>query len=251
MNSSDDAEIVAGEKDEARISPGWRERLGKVDKLALGALVLSLALAAVDIYIVARHAEIEVRPPEQVVLYLDGETGDPRAQLVAAVQLPMVNTAGQDHGDMLDDASLTVGRDATFGLEAFLDVTFVSPDQETPCDVGYRCIRKPLLFVRQDYNEVFDIPGGSASARYLSFTLNQAYCTGTECTRYETLQQALAALPATPTPIDLKLSFVGDGSRTITCDLEGMTDEIRQAIEDYGFIALNCENGKTSGAPLL
>ena len=229
----------------------WPERIGEVDKLALGALLLSLVLAAVDIYIVARHSEIEVRPPEQIVLYLDGETGDPDAELVAAVQLPMVNTAGQDHGDMLDDATLTIAQDATFALEAFLDVTFVASDQETQCDVGYRCVRKPLLFVRQDYNAVFDIPGGSASARYLSFTLNNAYCTGTDCSDFDTISSTLDAFPDTSSNIAINLSFVEDGSRTITCELEAMTVEIIQAIVDYGFIALDCRNGQATGAPWL
>ena len=226
---------------------------GRVDPIALSALMLSVVMALINAYFVLRHAEIVVTPPKQVLLYIDGDTETGTASLVAAVRMPMVNTSGQDHGDLLSEAKLSLAQGTSFLMESAIEPVFVDKDQETSCEVGFRCVRHGQLFVKQDYNAVFDLPGGQASARYISFPVHSFNCQGDQsvCKYYSGVEASLDALPDQFAQIEVHLSFVGDGERVVACELEEFSKDLRQAVLDYGWLALDCTNGVVTGDPCL
>jgi len=238
-----------------------RQWISQFDMIALSALVLSLMMAVINAYYFLRHAEIVVEPPSQILLYIDGDVEKNEGSLVAAVQLPMINTAGSDHGDLLTNASLELSTGQHFAMESIIEPTFVNNDQKTDCELGFRCVRTGQLFVKQDYNAVFDLPGGLASARFINFPIHNFNCTesasatkqdnGQGCEALSGLRAGLGGFPTKRKPITIHVEFVGDGQREISCDIEAMTNELREAALASGWLVLNCENGEVTGAPWL
>lgn len=229
------------------------------DPVALAALLLSAVISLINAYYVVRHAEIEVRPPQQVLIYRDGELAaeegapDP-ALMTVAVQLPMVNMAAQDHGDMLVDASIRLPDGTRFPFESAIEPIFVADTQSVECELEVRCVRLSNLLILQKWNQVFDLPGGMASARYLSFPVHSSYCESDAeqaCAGYDTFRASVASLPSEEATIAIELEFAGDGTRHIECAIApaGATD--RGNVIYSGWTVLPCENGEVSGAPIL
>jgi hypothetical protein len=219
--------------------------------IALGALILSLVIALINVYYAVRGPEVVVQPADQVILYRDGE-GE-HAILTVAVPVMMINAASAEHGDVMVEATLEPGR----GGGRYPYQTLVQPifTQDTAgakqkCEVGTRCIVFDDLVLVERTDEIIDIPGGSAKSRYLSFQVTPPACKGPRavCDRYRDFNAAVAALQGKALALTVKLQFHSDGTRTLTCPLGRMD---LSYLTDHGWTALPCEAGKVTGDRFL
>jgi hypothetical protein len=199
-----------------------------------------------------RGPVVVVQPLDQVLLYRDGElVDDPNgdeAILGVAVPLMMINAASAEHGDVMTEATLSIGQGggrypyATLLLPIF---TEDAPAAREKCEVGTRCIAFSDLVMVERTDEIIDIPGGSAKARYLSFHLLPLNCKGAPgpCARYPNFRKAVAALDGKPMSLRLEIDFHSDGRRVLTCEV-GKLD--LSYLKDNGWTAMRCESGRVS-----
>ena len=104
--------------------------------LALSAFIMSVTITLINAFYSVRGSEIVLLEPEQVILYRDGE-GD-QAVLAFAMQLPMINAAGGQHGDVMLKADLQPGSDSPrFRYQAVVTPVFTNiPNAADRCDLG-------------------------------------------------------------------------------------------------------------------
>jgi hypothetical protein len=98
------SEIAAeAEEDEASEGGGGSRRFPRVT-LALSAFIMSLVVTLISAYYALQGPEVLVRPPEQILLYRDGE-GE-QSILGFGIRLDMINGAS-DYGDVMLEAELS------------------------------------------------------------------------------------------------------------------------------------------------
>ena len=235
----------------------WRRLFTGHDPVGMAALLLSLVLALINGYYVLRHAEVVVQPPQEILLFRDGrmasEPGEPDpALLFAAVRLPMINTAAEEYGDLLDDAFLRFEDGARFPLQALVEPTFRNATEDIECPLEVRCVAAQGLLIRQFFNIAFDVPGGSANARMVAFPLHSSYCEGPEtaCAQFGTYRDALARLAAPGTPVFIDLAFVKDGEREVACTTSG-NEYVEETLTGIGWHVLDCDSATVTGDPIL
>lgn len=215
--------------------------------IALGALMLSLVVALINVYYAVRGPEVVVQPADQIILYRDGEGDD--AILAIAVPVMMINAASAEHGDVLVEATLRPGPDG----DAYRYQTLVLPifTQDAPaarekCEVGTRCIVFSDLVLVERTDEIIDVPGGSARSRYLSFQLTPPYCEGPAavCDRYPDFRTAVTRLNGKPLALQIRLDFHSDGQRVMTCRVPRL--DLSYLLQE-GWTALACKDPTVDG----
>jgi hypothetical protein len=215
--------------------------------IALGALILSLVIAIINVYYAVRGPEVVVQPADQIIFYRDGEGED--AILAIAVPVMMINAASAEHGDVMVEATLKPGP----GGDRYRYQTMVQPifTQDTAgarekCEVGERCIVFGDLVLVERADEIIDIPGGSAKSRYLSFHLTPPNCEGPRavCARYPDYAAAVRRLDGSAMALTVELEFHSDGRRRLTCPLGRMD---LSYLKQQGWTAIACQGGKVTG----
>lgn len=225
-----------------------RAPLYKRVTLSLSAFVMSLGATLLSIYYGLQGSEIVVRPPEQVLLYRDGD-GD-KAVLGFAVQVPMINTAA-NHGDLLVDVEVKPTRgDARFAFSSLVRPVFTATAAKAAesCDLEARCLGLPGLLVIERPEEIVDVPGGAARSPFFGFALVDWNCVGKACENASDFKRAVRWLEARPLDITIELKFNSDGRRAIRCT-GGRIDAAY--LRDFGWSSLSCASTKVSGAPFL
>lgn len=216
--------------------------------LALSAFIMSLVVTLIGAYYALQGPEIVVRPPEQVVLYRDGDKD--AAILGIALRLDMINGAS-DYGDVMLDGELTPGAgQAVFAFQSVLKPIFTAsaPEAARSCDLGSRCIGHPGLLLIEQPDALVDVPGGAAKAMHLSFPMAEWNCTGQRCRAFGTFDQAVAALAGQPLRLKLNLKFNSDGERTIIC---GGSAIDANYLKQVGWVSIACKDSSVSGEPFL
>ncbi len=215
--------------------------------IALGALILSLVVALINVYYAVRGPEVVVQPADQIILYRDGEGDD--AILGIAVPVMMINAASAEHGDVMVEATLKPGSDG----DAYRYQTLILPifTQDAPaarekCEVGTRCIVFSDLVLVERTDEIIDVPGGSAKSRYLSFQLTPPACDGPRplCDRYPDFKAAVARLNGRPLTLVVQLDFHSDGRRVLTCEVPKLD---LSYLKQEGWTALACKDPTVTG----
>ena len=95
----DDPPSTPQEREAAR--DAWHTRI----TIGAAGFFLAVMLAAINAIAALRGSTIVVQPPEQVLLYRDGEGEN--AVLTMAVRLAMINAADSQQGDVLMEAAMT------------------------------------------------------------------------------------------------------------------------------------------------
>jgi len=235
----------AGEKGggpEAKRRTPFHRRL----TLSLSAFIMSLTITLLNAFYGLRGAEIVVEPPEQVLLYRDGEGEN--AVLTFAVRLPMINTAAS-YGDLMLEATLQPGAGAPkFKYQALVHPVFTDRSAEAlgKCDLESRCIARPGLFIAEQADEIIDIPAGQARSRYFAFTLAEWNCQGPkpDCAGFQNFPASAARIGSRPLDIEITLRFNGDGTRRILC--RGGAIDLRY-LNQVGWVNLSCQTRSVKG----
>lgn len=232
---SDDAEQVKVSRWQVR-RPGWIN-------LATAGFIMSVTLALINAFYAIRGAEIVVMPPEQVLLYRDGE-GE-RSVLNLAVRLATINAADSSHGDVLMDAGASFpGRDARFAYTAEVKPVFGDTNEAEGCERGAHCVILPGLEVTEQGDGILDVPGGGVRNLYASFALTEWNCEGKACATFGDAGAAAGALAGKQLAPRITLKFFDDGRRRIDCETGGID---LAYLAKTGWISLACTRAKVSG----
>ena len=219
--------------------------------VAAGALMLSLVIATINAYYAMRGPEVVLQPPDQILLYRDGE-GE-YAVLTVAAPILIINASSAEHGDVMVEATLKAGehggryRYATLVQPIFTEDARAAREK---CEVGVRCIVFDDLVVVERTDEIVDVPGGSAKSRYLAFHLVPPNCQGSkaECARFPDYRRSLAAIDNRPFEVEIKVDFHSDGSRTVVCRAPKAD---LSYLKEVGWTALPCVVADVRGDRLL
>lgn len=244
------SETAAEDEEASAGSEGSRGRFRWFPRvtLALSAFIMSLAVTLISAYYALQGPEVLVRPPEQVLLYRDGEGS--QSILGFGIQLDMINGAS-DYGDVMLEAELSpANSDVAFGFQNVLRPVFTGSAKASTddCALGSRCIGHPGLLLIEQPDTLVDLPGGAARAMHLSFPAAQWNCRGPEqaCARYAAFDQAAAAVAAGPLDLSIRLTFNRDGERTVRCT----GGKISLAyLQKLGWVTLACEQSEVTGGP--
>ena len=213
------------------------------ESLSLAAFLMSLSITLINVYYSMRGSEIAVDPPAQLILYRDG-TGD-ASVLTAVVRLDMINVS-DGYGDVLKSATLTLGDGRTaFEHLGTVRTVFSGTDQKLPdCELGFRCVQLPGLYVVERTDEILETPSGAARAFQLSFPLVSWNCAATDksCDRFSSFGTSIRAIPARGLTAGVKLRFHSDGQRTLRC----ATGPINLSyLQKVGWVSIPCaDSGK-------
>lgn len=240
----DDPPSTPAEREKAR--DAWHTRI----TIGAAGFFLSVTLAAINGVAVLRGSVIVVQPPEQVILYRDGE-GD-KAVLTMAMRLAMINAADGQHGDVLMNAAIRpVAGGPTFKFAGTVKPVFTNdPDAASKCDIGARCVTLPGLLAIEQGDEIIDIPGGAVRSPYLAYPVTDWNCEGSDkvCAQFGTFDQAVTALAKGRSRFTVSVKYYSDGKRRITC--EGRTVDLAY-LRKTGWMTVSCTKGTVSGAPIL
>jgi len=263
LQDRETAEAVVAAVDAARRKKGWFSVPGE-NVIALCALSLSLVVAGINVYYAMRGPEVVVQPADSVLLYRDGanpdadedgtvteaerKAADEAAVLAVAVRLSMINAASAEHGDVMTEAMLRVADDGgRYPYQSMVLPIFTEDARAAreKCEVGMRCIVFDDLVLVERTDEIIDVPGGSARARYLSFPLTPYICKGPKkaCARYEHFSDAMKALDGKAAPIRLEIDFHSDGKRILTCEV---TEADLSYLKDNGWTNLPCAKSEVT-----
>lgn len=237
-----DRDAMTEEATETKAS--WR-RIGRPRwlDLATAGFLLSVTLALINAYYAARGSEIVVQPPDQVLLYRDGE-GE-RSVLTLAVRLATINAADGSHGDVLMDAEVGfAGHDARFAYTAEVKPVFGSGGAVEGCAGGTRCVTLPGLAIAEQGDGILDVPGGGVRNLYAGFALTEWNCDGADCADFGHSSAAAQALASAPLTVNIELEFFDDGKRHIRCEA-GKID--LAYLTKTGWISLSCDEVRVSG----
>ncbi len=217
--------------------------------LAISAFTMSLTITLISAFTALKGSEIVVLPPDQVLLYRDGE-GE-AAVLTMAMRLDMINAASA-HGDVLLDATIQPGTDGpAFRYQSLVRPVFTDTSTgERTCAFGSRCIELPGLYLIETVDDIVAMPGGSARSTFLSFPAAEWNCKGTpeQCRSYASFNQAVAAIRSDPIEVTVRVKFHEDGGRDVVCrGAAANTDYLKLA----GWIAAPCAETDISGEPFL
>jgi hypothetical protein len=212
------------------------------------AFVLSLSIALGSFIQFILGPEIDVLPPEQILIYRGG-TPD-RAVLYAAIRLPMVNKSS-GYNDVIVDAGIQ-----PFGTGPKMAyTTLINPvfnDEEDPalskahCVQGRRCHHFAKMAISELGDDVVVIPAGGAHANYYAFRL---FCRGEKgCSDLATVDKAVAALETRSREITITLNLYSDGPRTITCPIAPIS---ASHLREFGWLSRPCKDSRVSSAPVF
>lgn len=236
--------------DAAAEPPPPRKRWWQYFSLGLSAFIMSVTITLINAFYSLRGPEIVVEEPDQVLLYRDGEGAD--AVLTVAMRVATINTAGGQHGDVMLEAEVEPRAGGpSFRYQALAQPVFTdAPDAASRCDVTTRCIGLPGLLVMEKSDQIVDLPGGAAQARYLSFPAAEWNCEGTKraCASYGNFNGALRQLEARPLDVRVRLHLHGDGDRTIICGGQKINANY---LRQVGWLSLSCERRGVTGEPFL
>lgn len=232
--------------DETPAPRRWRSALRRPGwvNLATAGFFLSVTLALINTFYAVRGAEIVVQPPDQVLLYREGE--GTRSVLNLAVRLATINAADSSHGDVLMDAQISFeGRDARFAYTAEVKPVFGAGAQEAEgCERGVRCVTLPGLEITEQSDGILDVPGGGVRNLYAAFALTGWNCEGKDCAAFGDAAAAGGALAGGQLKPRVRLEFFDDGDRRVLCD----TGAIDLAyLAKTGWITLACERAAVTG----
>jgi hypothetical protein len=212
------------------------------------AFMLSLTIAGGSFVQFILGPEIDVLPPEQILVYRGGTPQ--RAVLSAAIRLPIVNKSS-GYNDVIVDAGLQ-----PFGNGPQVSyTTLISPifnDEDDPalskahCVQGRRCHHFAKMAISELGDDVVVIPAGGAHANYYGFRL---FCRDQKgCSDLATFDRAVDALEARTREIVITVTLYSDKTRTITCPI----DRISAAhLRKFGWLSRPCRNSTVSAAPVL
>lgn len=239
-----DEEIVEEFIEDARTA--WYTRIS-VDAATF---VLALALALINAFYAFRGPVMVVQPPQQVVLYRDGEGEN--AVLTLAMRLAMINATDASNGDVVMQARITPTRGApSFGFAATVKPVFTNDkDAASKCDIGARCIALEGLLAIEREDEILDIPGGSVRAAYLAYPIVDWNCEGDKqaCAEYVDFNGVVEKLARSASDFSVKVTFYGDGERTLTCKGRGIDAAY---LESRGWMTVSCDKAEVTGAPFF
>ncbi len=215
--------------------------------LSLAAFVMSLGITLINVYYAMRGSEIAVDQPRQLILYRDG-TGA-ASVLTAAMRIDAINVA-DGYGDVLKDATLSFDGGATsFEYQGTIKTVFAgnSTAASPPCELGFRCLTLPGLFIVERSDEILDLPSGAARGFQLSFPAVQWNCQGRPqaCGRADSFAKAIGMLGGKDLTARVTLRFHSDGRRTLTCR---MAPPDVAYLAKVGWISVACRGGSRSAA---
>lgn len=212
------------------------------------AFVLSLSIALGSFIQFVLGPEIDVLPPEQILIYRGGLPD--RAVLYAAIRLPIVNKSS-GYNDVIVDATLQPFANGPKVSYATL-VNPVFNDEDDPalskahCVQGRRCHHFAKMAISELGDDVVVIPAGGAHANYYAFRL---FCRDQKgCSDLGKYDQAVDALEARTRHITITLNLYSDGTRTITCPITPIS---ASHLRKFGWLSRPCENSSVSGTPVL
>ena len=240
--------------DDPPMSPAQREEVREAwhRRITIGAagFFLAVMLAAINAISGLRGSVIVVQPPEQVILYRDGD-GD-QAVLTMALRVAMINAAGSEHGDVLMSSSMApIMGGPTFKFAgAVKPVLSRAPDADEKCDIGARCISLPGMLAIEQGDEIIDIPGGTVRSPYLAYPVTDWNCEGAAaaCAGFVNFDKAVSAIARGPSAFSVSVSYFSDGKRRLKC--EGRAVDLAY-LRKNGWMTVSCKQSTVSGAPLL
>lgn len=212
--------------------------------------LLAVTLATINAFYALRGSVIVVQPPQQVLLYRDGE-GE-HAILTIAMRLAMINAADAQHGDILMRAAIAPSENGpSFQFSGVVQPVFTdNPAAEKKCDIGVRCTKlRGLLTIERD-DEIVDIPGGSVRSPYLAYPVSGSNCEGSaqQCAKFGNFEQSIAALDNKSSKFTVLVKYYRDGNRKITC--EGRAIDLAY-LRKTGWMTISCRQTDITGIPFL
>jgi len=211
---------------------------------------MSLTIALINAFYFVRGAEMAVLPPEEILLYLDGQGAN--AVPSFAFRIRMINAANGQHGDALLDAELQPVPDApAYQFESVVAPIFAENVGE--CREGHRCVSFRGLTVVERGDDVIGIPGGTAKSLYLSFPLSRPRCIGSEqtCSSFSRLSQLARMIAGRPIALRVALRFYDDGRRILHCSVGKLDPEQLRFLRDNRWVTLPCQRSAVSGDTIL
>ena len=228
---------------------------------AFAAFLVSLTVLLLGGFQHFRGSEIVVLPPQHVFLYRDAPTPDTDA-LVLAVEAGMINTASADYGDVAVQAYATLAGTpadtARFPYDASVEpVTRPHEDGAAmDCPIDARCIvaagSTPLrpgqmsMLMIERRPALLSVPGGSSRSVWLAFALGNCRGEPEVCGRYQSFEDAVAALRQAPDlQFEITLEFHSDGRKRISCGFESVgvasREDFLNFLEERGWATLRCQ----------
>lgn len=179
--------------------------------VALAAFILSSAIIGKGVITEMKGPEVDVIPPEQVLLYRSGNV------LNLAIQLPMINNAS-DYNDLVTDVRLHLtGVKPSFRLTEIASPVFNDNSlkrQQGHCEPTLRCQKFSKMAISQRAETFVTVPAGGAQTSYYSFEL---YCDGPSCKGFGDFKEAAETLKDRELSLTVWLDLRRDGHRRITC----------------------------------
>jgi hypothetical protein len=182
--------------------------------VALAAFFLSVAIVGSGLISSMKGPEVDVVPPEQVLLYKSG------AVLDLAIRLPMINNAS-GYNDLVTSARLQLGgMKRTFPLSEIAIPVFNDESdagaQKVYCEPTLRCQTFSKMAISQRAETVVTVPAGGAHSDYYSFEL---YCDDDPqaCRGFANFEAAVESLRGMPLTLRIWLDLHRDGRRLVTC----------------------------------
>ncbi|TAD78339.1 MAG: hypothetical protein EAY70_07115, partial [Sphingomonadales bacterium] len=201
---------------------------------------LAFTLAMVSAFDTVRGPVVVVQPPQQLVLYRDGE-GD-NAVLIVAMRLAMINATSANHGDVVMNASISPLKGGpSFGFAATVKPVFTDDESAaSKCDLGARCVPLDGLLVIEREDEIIDIPGGTVRGPYLAYPVADWNCTGDAkvCGEFLDFNSAVAKIAQSSSDFTVKVTFYSDGERSLNC--KGRAIDLAY-ITSRGWMTVNCD----------
>lgn len=213
--------------------------------LSLAAFVMSLGITLINVYYAMRGSEIAVDQPRQLILYRDG-TGA-ASVLTAAMRIDAINVA-DGYGDVLKEASLSFDDGASsFDYQGTIKTVFAGEPTAAspPCELGFRCLTLPGLYVVERSDEILDLPSGAARGFQLAFPAVQWNCQGRPraCGGADSFAGAVRMLGAKNPTARVKLRFHSDGERVLTCR---MARPDVAYLAKVGWVSVTCAGSRTA-----
>lgn len=231
-------------------SPEQIEREAWYRRITIGAagFFLAVMLAFINAFYSLRGPVIVVQPPEQIVLYRDGDGEE--AVLTLAMRLAMINATDSQHGDVLMDASISpVKNGPAFAFASTVLPVFTSdPKAGEDCEIGTRCISHNGLLAIERGDEIIDIPGAAVKAPYLAYPIASWNCEGDakQCEAFADFDSAVDLIAKGPSHFTVKVRYYSDGERNVTC--QGRAVDAAY-IRSRGWMTISCKQASVEGAP--
>lgn len=233
-------------------SPEQLEREAWYRRITVGAagFFLAVMLAVINAFYSLRGPVIVLQPPEQIVLYRDGD-GD-GAVLTFAMRLAMINATDSQHGDVLMGASISPVKDGPkFEFASTVQPVFTSnPKAGEECEIGTRCIVLNGLLAIERGDEIIDIPGGAVKAPYLAYPIASWNCEGEakQCDAFSDFDSAVDMIAKGPSHFTVNVRYYSDGERNVTC--QGRAVDAAY-IRTRGWMTISCKEAKVEGEPFF